>query len=68
MSIYIRNYDLLLTEPIKCLVKDIGAIEPNPRRLSNINGLLKILLLILSCEYYNCLSYERQVLHVCVLH
>nr|YP_009072389.1 hypothetical protein SBORM_0122 [Sclerotinia borealis]AIJ56814.1 hypothetical protein SBORM_0122 [Sclerotinia borealis] len=36
--------DLLLLcgakEPIKYLVKDIAAIEPNPIRLSNINGLL----------------------------
>lgn len=48
-------------ESLKYINKNI---EPNLIRLSNIN----VLHLILYCEYYNCLSYERQVLHVSVLH
>jgi len=49
------------------LVKDIVAIDPNPIRLSNMKWLLKTLLLIVPYKYYNSLSYERQVLRVCVL-
>jgi len=48
-------------------MKDIVAIDPNPIRLSNMKWLLKTFLLIVSYKYYNCLSYERQVLRVCVL-
>ena len=48
---------------LKDLIKGIAAIEPNSIRLLNTDWLLKILLLIVSCKYYNSL-YERQALRV----
>lgn len=47
---------------LKYLVKDTAAIEPNPRRLSNMKWLFEALLLIVFCEYHNSLSYV--VFHV----